>query len=253
MYRTWAFAFAPAEEYAAVRSDQVPGYRYSRIDNPTVDACARAVAALEGANLPRWPGAQAFAGLIGPLGMPVEVVSAEPGDAAAMKLLRSVFMKGLAAAVLESMAAAEAAGHAAWLEEQLAAVLAPLRRRPPERSAAPAVRVHRKEREALAAQLDHVAALAQLRQLRRLGGRERPEEVHPGRVRREIPAQRLDGPAAVVARVVVRVAGQGRDLQLPGRDQARGDIGQRERAPLRELGRGGPGGVPGQRCGGGAV
>ncbi len=69
------------------------------------------------------PGAQAFAGLIGPLGMPVEVVSAEPGEAAAMKLLRSVFMKGLAAAVLESMAAAEAAGHADWLEAQLAAVI----------------------------------------------------------------------------------------------------------------------------------
>ncbi len=41
--------------------DQVPGYSYSRIDNPTVDAFARAVAALEGANLQRWPAAQAFA------------------------------------------------------------------------------------------------------------------------------------------------------------------------------------------------
>jgi cystathionine beta-lyase/cystathionine gamma-synthase len=39
----------------------MPGYSYSRIDNPTVDAFARAVAALEGANLPRWPAAQAFA------------------------------------------------------------------------------------------------------------------------------------------------------------------------------------------------
>ena len=41
--------------------DQVPGYSYSRIDNPTVDAFARAVAALEGANLSRWPAAQGFA------------------------------------------------------------------------------------------------------------------------------------------------------------------------------------------------
>jgi len=39
----------------------MPGYTYSRIDNPTVDAFARAVAALEGVNLPRWPAAQAFA------------------------------------------------------------------------------------------------------------------------------------------------------------------------------------------------
>jgi cystathionine beta-lyase/cystathionine gamma-synthase len=61
VYRTAAFAFGSAEEYAAVLNDQVPGYSYSRIDNPTVDAFARSVAALEGANLPRWPAAQAFA------------------------------------------------------------------------------------------------------------------------------------------------------------------------------------------------
>jgi cystathionine beta-lyase/cystathionine gamma-synthase len=61
IYRTAAFAFSSAQEYAAVLGDQVPGYSYSRIDNPTVDAFARAVAALEGANLPRWPAAQAFA------------------------------------------------------------------------------------------------------------------------------------------------------------------------------------------------
>ncbi len=61
VYRTAAWAFSSAEEYAAVLNDQVPGYSYSRIDNPTVDAFARAIAALEGANLPRWPAAQAFA------------------------------------------------------------------------------------------------------------------------------------------------------------------------------------------------
>src|SRR6202044_3510921 len=61
VYRTAAFSFASAQEYAAVLGDQVPGYSYSRIDNPTVDAFARAVAALEGANLSRWPAAQAFA------------------------------------------------------------------------------------------------------------------------------------------------------------------------------------------------
>jgi O-acetylhomoserine/O-acetylserine sulfhydrylase-like pyridoxal-dependent enzyme len=60
VYRTAAFAFGSAEEYAAVLNDQVPGYSYSRIDNPTVDAFARSVAALEGANLSRWPAAQAF-------------------------------------------------------------------------------------------------------------------------------------------------------------------------------------------------
>ena len=59
----------------------------------------------------------------GPLGMPVEVVSELPGDAATLKLLRSVFMKGIAAAAIESLEAAEAAGRREWLEGQLAAVL----------------------------------------------------------------------------------------------------------------------------------
>ena len=31
---------ARAEEYAAVLNDEVPGYTYSRIDNPTADAFA---------------------------------------------------------------------------------------------------------------------------------------------------------------------------------------------------------------------
>jgi 3-hydroxyisobutyrate dehydrogenase-like beta-hydroxyacid dehydrogenase len=69
------------------------------------------------------PGAQAFADVLGPLGMPVEVLSDRPGEAATLKLLRSVFMKGLAASVLESLHAAEAAGHAGWLEGEIAAVV----------------------------------------------------------------------------------------------------------------------------------
>jgi hypothetical protein len=51
------------------------------------------------------------------------VVSATAGDAAELKLLRSVFMKGLAAAAVESHTAAAAAGHAEWLDEQVAAVI----------------------------------------------------------------------------------------------------------------------------------
>ena len=55
-------------------------------------------------------GAERFAELFRPLGMPVEVVGEQPGDAAGMKLLRSVFMKGLAAIAIESLEAARAAG-----------------------------------------------------------------------------------------------------------------------------------------------
>jgi 3-hydroxyisobutyrate dehydrogenase-like beta-hydroxyacid dehydrogenase len=69
------------------------------------------------------PGAQAFANAFVPLGMPVEVVSERAGDAAAMKLVRSVFMKGLAASVVESLEAAEAGGHAEWLEAEIAEVI----------------------------------------------------------------------------------------------------------------------------------
>lgn len=55
-------------------------------------------------------GAARFAELFRPLGMPVEVVGPRPGDAAGLKLLRSVFMKGLAAIAIESLEAAKAAG-----------------------------------------------------------------------------------------------------------------------------------------------
>lgn len=68
-------------------------------------------------------GAARYAELLSSLGAPVDVVGPEPGAAAARKLLRSVFMKGLAAALLESLAAAEAAGCADWLRADIVATL----------------------------------------------------------------------------------------------------------------------------------
>jgi hypothetical protein len=68
-------------------------------------------------------GAVGFAEVFGPLGMPVDVVSTVAGDAAQLKLLRSVFMKGLAASAIESHAAAVAAGHGEWLDGQIAGVI----------------------------------------------------------------------------------------------------------------------------------
>ena len=59
-------------------------------------------------------GAERLAELLRPLGAQVEVLGPEPGTAAARKLLRSVFMKGLAAALLEGAAAARAAGCEEW-------------------------------------------------------------------------------------------------------------------------------------------
>ncbi len=45
--RSAAFAFDTAQDYADVLGGRAPGYSYSRIDNPTADAFAAAVAALE--------------------------------------------------------------------------------------------------------------------------------------------------------------------------------------------------------------
>lgn len=68
-------------------------------------------------------GAERFAELFRPLGMPVEVVGPRPGDAAGLKLLRSVFMKGMAAAAIESLEAARAAGVEDRVHADLAAVI----------------------------------------------------------------------------------------------------------------------------------
>jgi 3-hydroxyisobutyrate dehydrogenase-like beta-hydroxyacid dehydrogenase len=70
------------------------------------------------------PGADTFVTLMQPVQAPVESIAGAPGDAAARKLLRSVFMKGLAAVVLESVNAAEQAGNAEWLREQIASEFA---------------------------------------------------------------------------------------------------------------------------------
>jgi 3-hydroxyisobutyrate dehydrogenase-like beta-hydroxyacid dehydrogenase len=68
-------------------------------------------------------GAPSFAALVDPLGVPVEVIDAPAGAAAERKLLRSVFMKGLAAVVLESLDAARAAGAETWMRDHIAAEL----------------------------------------------------------------------------------------------------------------------------------
>lgn len=68
-------------------------------------------------------GAERFAELFRPLGMPVEVVGPRPGDAAGLKLLRSVFMKGMAAAAIESLEAARAAGVEDRVHAEIAAVI----------------------------------------------------------------------------------------------------------------------------------
>lgn len=69
------------------------------------------------------PGAEGFAAVFGPLGMPIAIAGAEPGDAARRKLLRSVVWKGLAAVAIEALAAARAAGCEDWMRAELVALL----------------------------------------------------------------------------------------------------------------------------------
>lgn len=59
------------------------------------------------------------------LGIPVSSVGHDAGDAAGLKLLRSVFMKGLAALVFESTIAAEKVGARTWMIEEIAGELGP--------------------------------------------------------------------------------------------------------------------------------
>ena len=65
------------------------------------------------------PGAERFAQDFGEVGMPVTVVGTEPGEAAARKLARSVFAKGLAASVGEALTAAERLGCEEWLYAEI--------------------------------------------------------------------------------------------------------------------------------------
>jgi 3-hydroxyisobutyrate dehydrogenase-like beta-hydroxyacid dehydrogenase len=69
-------------------------------------------------------GAARYAGMLNPLGADIELLDGPAGLAATRKLLRSVFYKGMATAVVEALEAARAAGHESWLREHITAELA---------------------------------------------------------------------------------------------------------------------------------
>jgi 3-hydroxyisobutyrate dehydrogenase-like beta-hydroxyacid dehydrogenase len=68
-------------------------------------------------------GAGEFAATFRSFGMPVTEVGTEAGEAAARKLARSVFMKGLAAALGEALAAGERLGCEDWLRADIESTL----------------------------------------------------------------------------------------------------------------------------------
>ena len=68
-------------------------------------------------------GARRYAQVLAGFGVTVDVLDGPPGAAISRKLLRSVFWKGVAAAVVEAMEGAEAAGVADWLRRDIGAEL----------------------------------------------------------------------------------------------------------------------------------
>ena len=69
-------------------------------------------------------GANRYVGIFDKIGVPVELVSDRPGDAATRKLLRSVVIKGMAALVIEALRAGDKAGCGEWLWGNLAGQIA---------------------------------------------------------------------------------------------------------------------------------
>ncbi|MGH3377361.1 MAG: NAD(P)-binding domain-containing protein, partial [Actinoallomurus sp.] len=66
------------------------------------------------------PAARTYAGLLGPVGARVTTLDGPAGEAATRKLLRSVFFKGMAAAAVEALFAARAAGLEDWMRGHIA-------------------------------------------------------------------------------------------------------------------------------------
>ena len=94
---------------------------------PFTDVAMMAPVPGRGLRVPMLASGQAagrFAALLGPMGADIEVLTGPAGLAASKKLLRSVFYKGMAAAIVEALEAARAAGQEQWLHEHIAAELA---------------------------------------------------------------------------------------------------------------------------------
>jgi 3-hydroxyisobutyrate dehydrogenase-like beta-hydroxyacid dehydrogenase len=95
-------------------------------DVPVVDVALMSPVPGKGLHTPMLvsgEGAARYAELLAAFGVRVTIQPGPAGEAISRKLLRSVFYKGLAAAVVEALAAAEAAGCADWLRDNISAEL----------------------------------------------------------------------------------------------------------------------------------
>ena len=94
---------------------------------PVVDVALMAPVPGKGVRTPMLvsgTGAAGYAEILSGFGADVTIQPGPAGEAISRKLLRSVFYKGLAAAVVEALAAAEAAGCGRWLHDHIGAELA---------------------------------------------------------------------------------------------------------------------------------
>jgi 3-hydroxyisobutyrate dehydrogenase-like beta-hydroxyacid dehydrogenase len=101
--------------------------RAAERDVPVVDVALMSPVPGQGLRTPLLVAGEAadrFVEMLAPLGADVEVLPGPVGTAISRKLLRSVFYKGLAAAVVEALRGAEAAGCADWLRGNIADELA---------------------------------------------------------------------------------------------------------------------------------
>jgi 3-hydroxyisobutyrate dehydrogenase-like beta-hydroxyacid dehydrogenase len=109
-------AASPASKQEAARAAAERGVLYA-------DAAVLGTVAMSGAAVPiaaAGTGAQALRALAAPAGLAIDVIGGEAGQAARLKLIRSVYMKGRDALVLEMMIAARRLG----LENEVAASIA---------------------------------------------------------------------------------------------------------------------------------
>jgi 3-hydroxyisobutyrate dehydrogenase-like beta-hydroxyacid dehydrogenase len=96
-------------------------------DVPVVDVALMAPVPGRGLRTPMLvsgEGSTRYAEILAGLAASVTIQPGAAGEAISRKLLRSVFYKGVAAAVVEALAAAEAAGCADWLRDNIRAELA---------------------------------------------------------------------------------------------------------------------------------
>jgi 3-hydroxyisobutyrate dehydrogenase-like beta-hydroxyacid dehydrogenase len=100
------------------------------------------------------PAADACALALRALGASVTVLPGPPGTAATRKLVRSVFYKGLAAAVTEALRAGRAAGCEEWLRDDIGAVLADASAATVDRLEQGSIRHARRRMEEMAAASD---------------------------------------------------------------------------------------------------